>query len=54
MIYSRNVERLEREIEFWKTRMREADACAKRELAFILWGIASGLVIARDIVKGNK
>jgi len=38
------------EIEWWKERMRRAE---KDELAFVCWGIATGLMIARDIYRSK-
>lgn len=37
---------LDAEIKWWKDQMRKAK---KDELAFICWGIATGLLIAKDI-----
>jgi hypothetical protein len=42
---------LNEEIEWWKAQIRNAK---KDELAFICWGIATGLMLARSIIHETK
>jgi len=42
------MEEIDKEVEYWKKQMRRTD---KEELAFVCWGIATGLMIARDILN---
>jgi len=44
-----NANEIDREIKWWQNAIRLADKRDKRELAFILWGICTGLKLAKDI-----
>jgi len=42
---------IDEEIVWWKEQMRKAK---HRELAFVCWGIATGLMMAKDAIERER
>jgi len=45
---------LDDEIKWWREQVDAADTEDKRDLAFIMWGIATGMMMAREIMRGKR